>query len=206
MHPYEWNIIVAGDWNRAILTPNWIARSLFALPPSTPVDVLVALDGSGPFQVRYGPLTVIPLPGQLLVQLAEPSAEQLEIGLAAMIRAIQQLPRTPLRACGINLRFRTSERPSRLLDQTRTPSEKALSDAGFKILSRRRGEVLAHQSGTLNVVIDVPTDGDLLLTFNFDRQSEDANELLAWLKMPATELAETADRVLALLTDSEMKE
>lgn len=206
MNPVEWNIIVAGDWNRAILTPNWIARFLFELAPATPVDVLVALDGAGPFQVRNGSLTIIPLPGQLLIQVGEPTIEQLELGLTVMSRAVKQLPRTPLRACGVNLRFRTSDRPAALITNTRTQSERLLSDEGFRILSRRRGETLEHGEGTLNVIIDVPTDGEIGITFNFDRQSEDASEISAWLMQPAAELATTAKRLLALLTDSEASE
>lgn len=201
MEASDWNIVILGHWNRAILTPNWIAERIFELPPGTPVDVLVPLDGFAPFQVQNGGITVVPLPGQLLIQLGTPTKESLATGLSAMIRSVEALPQTPFRACGINLRFVAAEPPAGLLERTRSASEKLLSDAGYELRTRRRGETLAFREGTLNIVADIPTAGECRVTVNFDRQATSMQDIVAWLKNDPAEYIAEATKVIGLLAD-----
>ncbi|MBL9149112.1 MAG: hypothetical protein JNM94_10510, partial [Phycisphaerae bacterium] len=142
MEAADWNIVVLGHWNRAILTPNWIAEKVFCLPPGTPVNVLVPLDGFGPFQVEHGRITVIPIPGQLVFQLGAMTPELLGQASQCARNAISALPATPLRACGINIRFTAAEAPGELIERTRGQTEQLLSDAGYSLQMRRRGETV----------------------------------------------------------------
>ncbi len=201
MEASDWNIVILGHWNRAILTPNWIAERIFELPPGTPVDVLVPLDGFAPFQVQNKGITVIPLPGQLLVQLGTPNQESLAAGLAALVRAVEALPQTPFRACGINLRFVAAEPPALLLDRTRSATEQRLSDAGYELRIRRRGETLGYKEGTLNIVADIPTAGECRVTVNFDRQASSTQDIVAWLKNDPAQYIAEATKIIGLLAD-----
>lgn len=201
MEASDWNIVILGHWNRAILTPNWIAERIFELPPGTPVDVLVPLDGFAPFQVQNKGLTVIPLPGQLLVQLGTPTQETLAAGLAALVHAVEALPQTPLRACGINLRFVSAEPPALLLERTRSATEQRLSDAGYELRIRRRGETLGYKEGVLNIVADIPTAGECRVTVNFERQASSPQDIVAWLKNDPAEYIAEATKIIDLLAD-----
>jgi hypothetical protein len=195
----DWNIVVLGAWNRAILTPAWIGQTVLGSPEDAPVEVLVPLDGVAPFQVRHQGITVVPAPGQLLVQLEEPTEALLTRAMEVTKKAISDLPRTPLRACGINIRYSAPEPPALLLDRMRCQSERLFSDNSYEVRMRRRGETLAFHEGTLNVIADIPTTGTFTLTLNFDRPGPSHSDILDWLSRPANDYIDEATKVVAML-------
>lgn len=199
MEPKDWNVVVLGAWNRAILTPAWIAEIVFGLPAGSPLDVLVPLDAFAPFKVRHSGLMVTPIPGQLLVEVETPSVHALGEAMAAMKRAIEDLPRTPLRACGVNIRFASPEPNEKLVERTRSKTEELLSGSGYDLRVRRRGETMTFKEGTLNFIADIPTSGQTILTFNFDRQCTTRVDALNWLNHPADEYESEAKKVLQLI-------
>jgi hypothetical protein len=52
LKPYDWNVVVLGHWNQAILTPQGIAERLFQLPSETEIGIEVPMDAIGPFRVK----------------------------------------------------------------------------------------------------------------------------------------------------------
>ncbi len=42
--PFDWNVVIIGSWNPAILTPQGITTRLLQLEAGTPVEVQVSLD------------------------------------------------------------------------------------------------------------------------------------------------------------------
>jgi len=202
MHPSDWNIVILGAWNRAILTPAWIQEIVFALPHGSTVDVLVPMDTMfAPFQVHDKGLTVIPAPGQLILQLTEPTEALLTRAMEASRRAMQDLPRTPLQACGLNLRYAAPELPLALLERSRCKTEQLFSNHGYELQMRRRGETLSFKEGTMSVIADIPTTGPCTVTLNFERQSQDRTDLLNWLSRGAAEYIQEAQTVIALIAD-----
>lgn len=201
MSPGDWNVVVLGAWNRAILTPAWIARVVFGLSPDSPLEVMIPLDVMAPFQVRHGGLIVTPAFGQLIVQIEEPSAASLASALEAMKRAILDLPRTPLRACGVNIRYTSPEPDGTLVERTRCQTDSILAEAGHNIRVRRRGETMTYRAGSLHFIADIPTTGPTVLTFNFDRQCATHQDALDWLNQSAEEYVEQAAKVLALVAE-----
>ena len=203
MDPIGWNIVVAGAWNRAILTPGWVAETVFELPRGSPVEVVVAVDAFIPFQVRHDGLGITTASGRLTLEIDTPSVPNLARALQAVHRTIVALPRTPIRACGINIRYSAPEVPQRLIANTRCPSESLLPESGRELKMRRRGESVAFQEGMLNIIADLPVAGPCELKFNFDRQCVTHEDALGWLGKGAPAFTEEAERVLQLLTAEE---
>ena len=201
MNPSDWNVVMLGAWNRAILTPAWISQTVFANAAEVPVNVLVPLDGTTPFQVEDQGITVVPIPGQLIIQLGAPNQETLARAMAAAQRAIQDLPRTPLRACGINLRYSAPEPPRALVSRTRCQTERILSDSGRELRTRRRGETLSFHEGSLNIITDIPTAGSCTVNFNFERQSTNRDDILAWLGRSASDYIVEATDIIHLIAE-----
>lgn len=202
MEAQDWNIVVLAHWNRAILTPNWIASKMFQLPTGTNMDVLVSLDGIAPFQVRHSNLTIVPGIGQLLVQLDSPTTDTLAAGLEAAKRAIGSLPHTPFKACGINIRYSADEPPEALLVATRCRSEAILSGHGEELRALRRGESIKFGNGRLNIAIDIPMASQCQVAFNFERRSDKDTELTEWLSQDAAAITAKAANTLQLLLEN----
>src|SRR5262245_15714431 len=104
LEPYDWNVVVLGRWNRAILTPQGIASRLFQLPPETEIGIEVPIDAIGPFRVSHGKLTVMVSEAQLMVEARENNFPSLERAMRVARRAMEDLPRTPVFAAGFNIR------------------------------------------------------------------------------------------------------
>src|SRR5437867_4460257 len=98
--PADWNVIVIGRWNRAILTPQGIVTRLFQLPPETDVGIEVPMDAIGPYRVIHDGLVVMVSSSQLIVETQEHSFPSLQRAMHIASRAMTSLPETPMRAAG----------------------------------------------------------------------------------------------------------
>src|ERR1051326_5820594 len=106
---FEWTVVVVGAWNRAILTPSGVARHLFGLEGEPVVQVELPLEYQGPIKISYGSLTVVPATDRIIVEMGDATYDNLGAACEIARRALEGLPETPVRAAGINLRYRTDE-------------------------------------------------------------------------------------------------
>jgi len=186
LEPFDWNVVIVGYWNRAILTPAGIGRRLFELEDGIPVLVEVPMDGLAPHRVKYSDLTVTAETSRLVVHADVPKYELLDRARKIAVRAIESLPETPLSAAGFNVRMRIKEPSDELLTSLMSGVDNSLSDAGFEIHSRSLRRRLKFQDGLLN--LDIEEDEDFSIVFNFDRQSSKKGDLITWLQMPIIEV------------------
>ena len=107
--PSEWNVVVLGRWNRAILTPSGIAKRLFCLDEETPVEVFVAVDALVPPQVKYGGTVVVAGEDRLIAQPETPDFSALAGAMTIARRAMEELPETPVIAAGVNVKYTSKE-------------------------------------------------------------------------------------------------
>lgn len=202
--PFEWNVVIVGSWNEAILTPDGIRKRLYQLPEGTPVDVQVALDRPAPPRVHYDGLTVTPSSSVLIIAVDQCDLQSLKKACALATNALHSLPETPLTAAGINFRYRIEELSDDLLQLIETAIDGSFSDSGYEIKRRRTNRSLGFQSGEINIELsqEQTTEGNLLLNFHLDSQALDrleewlsqveeffakAQELLAIMKIQAPE-------------------
>lgn len=195
---YDWNVIVTGFWNRAILNPAGIAKRVFGLKDGTPLEVAIALDGLGPPRVRYEGITVISNTGRLVISVDDNKYTNVDKARKMAIKAINSLPETPLTAAGINIRFRVQEPPESIIVATSSEIDNLLSDNAFIIDERKLHRSLKWKDGFLNV--NIIYKNDLKVELNFHRTSSKPEELVAWLNEPIAEVIETIntlfDRVI----------
>jgi len=178
---FDWNVVVVGAWNAAILTPEGIAHRLFGLPPGTPVEVQVPLDRQAPIRVVHSNVMVVPSESGLLVVPTEPTPEALRHAVEVASRAIDSLPETPFTAAGINLRYQFDILPDELVQPLTSSLDDQLGDAELKIEGRMLKRTVGWNQGVLNVEIHMNDDASGALMFNFHRQSSDILELKDWL-------------------------
>lgn len=191
---FDWNVVIVGFWNRAILTPAGIGRRLFNLEEGTPVLVEVPMDGLAPPRVKNEGLTVTTELGRLVIGADDPQYDVLDRARAIAVTAIESLPETPLTAVGFNVRFRVDEPSDGLLDITSCELDALLSDAAFVIKERSLKRALTWKEGILNLSIN---QGEkVVIELNFHRQSSKKDELVTWLKYPIADVKETIDKLL----------
>lgn len=179
---YDWNVVVIGFWNPAILTPEGIARRLFGLEKGTPIAIEVPIEGLAPYRVKHDDLIVTAETGRLAVSPNAPNYVLLDRARGIAVRAIEALPETPVTATGFNIRV-SLESPPEALFRALTPSLDALlSDADFSIEARLLHRALKCGEGILNLSIE--QRDKLSVQLNFHRQSTKGTELVSWLRQP----------------------
>ena len=193
---FDWNVVVVGYWNSAILTPSGIAKRLFELAEGTPIMVEVPMDGLAPHRVRHDGFIVTAEPGRLALTMETPTLTNLERARQIAARAVRALPETPLTAAGFNIRLKLDDAPERLLQDTAAAIDTSLSDAGLIIKSRSVRRSLEHGKGTLNLDVRQAGNGETKIELNFHRQCAEVAELCEWLETPATSIKDVFTTIL----------
>jgi hypothetical protein len=179
--PSEWNIVVVGAWNLAILTPSGVARRLLQLEAGTPVEVHVALAGVGPIRVVYEQMMVMPSSDRLTVQPGSTDRNGMLRAAAIASRAITGLPETPVSAVGVNFRFGCDELPDTLIKANRSALDDSFAQVDIHIVRRHLRRALSYKSGVLNLEVQENEDGSGTVTLNFHKESSQPSDLCAWL-------------------------
>lgn len=196
--PYNWNVIVAGAWNRAILTPDWIGRYLFQAP-GTPLAVEVPLNVPGPWRVRHDALAVLSGQGILEVVAETHSYQVLDQARNCAKHAMGELPRTPLAAAGFNIRYKSNELPPDFAPILACSLDDIISRNTMVISKRSSYRSLVYKEGLLNLRLDVGTDGTTSIEFNFHKDSTTQVELESWLSVPISEIQNQVETILNAL-------
>jgi hypothetical protein len=195
LEAYDWSVIVAGRWNRAILTPQGIAARLFGLNRDTPIEVEVPIDSLGPYRVSHDGLTVMATGVHLVVEPEHDAYSDLERAMRIGRTAVERLPETPLAAVGINVRYRTSDPGPGLQDLIAQTWDADLSDQLFRIRSRSVGRSIEWNEGQINIVVAAES-GQYQIQFNIERRSELQADHIAWLNRDICEIRDAVLRVL----------
>lgn len=195
LKPHDWSVIIAGRWNRAILTPQGIATRLFKLPAETPVEVEVPLDALGPYRVSHNRITVTAGWQHLVIEPRDQTYERLAEAMKIGQFAIEDLPETPLSAVGINIRYRSEESIEVLEGIIGHSWDEAISDNSFVIQNRTTARTLRWKDGVINLTVNGDDSGVQLL-MNIERRSSASVEHLNWLRLPTEEIQGVVRRIL----------
>ncbi len=179
-NPSDWNIVILGAWNTAILTPAGIARRLLQLPPETPLEVQVPINELGPIKVRYEGIIIEPSSSRLVIQPAQSTEESLGKAVEIAQRALNGLPETPFSAGGLNIRFLFESAPDSLIDAGTSSIDDILSDNGLTTVEKKFNRMIRWEQGVLNLDVQEREDSSALVVFNFHYQSTSSDELSDW--------------------------
>jgi hypothetical protein len=192
--PIDWNVMVVGAWNRAILTPAGIAQRLFQLSPDTPIDIEMAFDRPGFMRAVHDGIAVEPRSNGLAVSPALPTLPNLTRAAQVAARALASLPDTPVSAAGVNLRFAYDPAPSLVAEALASPLDRRFSDADFQVKGRVAKRTVTWRDGVLNFDL-IEQDSKAVVQFNFHRDSAVPADLRAWLEK-TEEMFHSAARIL----------
>jgi hypothetical protein len=203
--PTDWNVVVLGYWNRAILTPSGIATRLFGLDAGTPVEVLIAIDTVLPHQIKHDGITVVAGSDRLIVQPEQCDFAKLQRAKEIADRALDKLPETPVIAAGINIKYVCQEPLETLQRVTRNEWwDEQLSDNRYEIIGRSLSRTLKFNDGQINLSVTEESDGKFVTQFNFHRGSGNvsdlrycnASDLRSWLATPIDSIESAVRRIV----------
>jgi hypothetical protein len=194
--PNDWSVVVIGHWNRAILSPAGIAKRLFKLPEGTPVQVLVPLDVVAPYHIRHENVTVIPGSDRLIVQPARCTVANLVEAIAITRRALEDLPRTPVFATGLNLRYKSDDAIQVLQDITVSSWDDRIDSKGLVIDLRSITRAIDWREGKITTTVTQEKSGACSVLLNFDYRSQESERLNDWLGISGDEIETQARLIL----------
>lgn len=159
------SIVMAGAWNQAIFSPEWVGEHL--------------LDGSVSIELVFGPLgfmtqfvgpgvrlVVLPHQVQILCTTFEDAAAQLAEEVAR--RLLERLPETPVTAFGINWGFDVTEASAALDRLFSLSDEPSVTALGGQVVTTTiaRKMLLGEREITIALTRKTPT----LVTLDFNHQ------------------------------------
>ena len=193
--PHAWTILIAGAWNRAILTPDGIRNRLFNLAPDTPIELEVEVNSPAVFRVKRDGVSVCPTNEYLILVPSDFTKEGMEKAATIGIRALEALPETPLTAAGMNFRYRFDD-VGNLLDSLSVRMDQELSDLELEIVGRGVKRAITHGLGKINLEIHSENGLGGEILFNFHKDASKGPDLITWLEG----CADAMDKVHAIIT------
>ncbi len=197
--PASWNVLTVGAWNRAILTPEWIAKSIFKVPEGTPLPLEVPLNVWAPWKVKHEDCAVLVSASSLEIVAEKRGYETLEKARAFSVVAMQELPRTPLEATGFNIRYASDDEIDpdvAVLGQCEIDAR--LAECDLEIGRRMLQRSLSYGDGQLNFSMAI-AENQTAIDFNFHKGSSDCEQLKTWLSTPMEEVQTTINSIIEKL-------
>jgi len=110
------NILAIGNWNTKIFTPEWVKNKVFELPPEEKMFIQVNHDELR-FGYEYNDVFIIADDNTLEFVIKNGSDETIELATIFLLKILNLLPHTPLRAIGFNFNADTFNYESKLIEQ-----------------------------------------------------------------------------------------
>lgn len=193
----DWNVVIVGRWNPAILTPGGIKKFVFKMEEADKVEVAVPLDGLSPYLVKHPEknITVIIDVNRLLIKLENEDYQSLCYAMEAGVNALESLPQTPFIAAGFNVRFNAGESPTEILDICTSTIDAKMGELGHTISARGISRTINYGDGNLNININHINNKSEVL-FNFHRNSNKKDELVSWLKTDVIAIQTEVEKII----------
>lgn len=188
----SWNIVLAGNWNVSIFSPNWLSKNLFhsdsitlefplvpGLPPRFTAEGVILLPS--PERVIFAPRT---LTDEFLTKTEEMACELLNL-----------LQHTPISAVGVNFGFLEKDPTPELLDHFIDKDAALLADAGFEILEHTFTRKLLYQGQQINLSTKIESN-EIKVDLNFHTDVQSAEQARNSLKAVVLKHRSTAFQLL----------
>lgn len=191
-------VIIAGRWNRAILTPQGIGHRLLKLDADTQMSVEVPIDSIGPYKVRHSDLAILADWNRLRVESEKKDYPGLKKCMEIGLIAIEGLPETPIEGVGINTNFVSEVRDERIEQLNGSDFDFELGKVDLNIKTRTLTRTVEWNGGVINIKVE-SDDKQSRINFNFEKRSGVPSEIKNWLTLPISEIEKVTKDVFQSL-------
>jgi len=122
------------------------------------------------------------------------------------IKALQELPHTPIMAVGINYLFIAEQPDDSLLRIFHLKDNDNLSDIGIKIQTTTIQRKLHIQDQTINLSLSLLEDSKVHVAFNFHQDTPNTKQAVEFLNAHSTDLKEKTFELLSRVYNSTVEQ
>ena len=189
------NVVVLGAWNRRLFTPQWIAQE-FASGGEVMLELAVN-NPAIPVRLSYDGLRLQVASDRIIV-----SGGQSDDGTLGRVQEfaagiLDRLSHTPVSAAGINFEWRDSDPGESIVNLFDLPDGLRLADAGVGVKTTTINRVTDWEDRTLNIELNLGTDGAFQIGLNFHQSVQSASDARAYICQGMVELRERAEQLLS---------
>ncbi len=189
-------LIIAGRWNAAIFTPEWISKYLL---PNQDLDVQVPENLLGSMRVSTKDIRISVANNRLFLTRRNTASETLHIVGEIAVKVSQYLPHTPIQAFGINFLYEESKPDVVSAFHSHGESEyKMFEKIGLKIDRFETKTSFTHEDSELILTIG-QAEQKMKFDFNFHFTAKDLTEFQQ--KFEPTKITSLRDFSVKLLED-----
>ncbi len=173
MTPKEnsWTIVIAGNWNRMIFSPNWVGKKIFN---AKEVEVRVPLQIANPIVYKFEDITLSINEARVTIGMLVLSDDCLTHGENIACMILQQLYHTPVSGIGVNFGFR-EDKPTKALNDALSHTDDLHISSVWDIKRQELVRSLIKDSQILNMSIGSDNSG-VEISANFHSEVKSANE------------------------------
>jgi hypothetical protein len=176
----NWSLVLAGAWNAAILTPDWLSRHLGFPAQGLNLEFPVG-NPTLPVRFRFSEVRMVVLPQVLvLAPLRDEEASLTQMEAYARV-LLEHLPHTPVTAVGINFDFTQAEPGEVLRRLFRTTDSSALAERDLVVDSIELRRRMPRCNGWTVSLTLAQTQGVAAANLNFHREVQTATDAAALL-------------------------
>ena len=195
LEPFDWNVVVAGAWNRALLTPAWLQKRVFKQPDAT-IELFLPVEFPAPPRVKLGEMTIEVSTSAFLVGATACNYDSLASAQKLATNALDALGETPISGVGINIRYRIGNLVELTLQRTKAEFDRRLGDSMLVVKEKSLQRTISHDAGVLNLTLSEDETAKGTVLFNFHRGTTEVAAAKEWLEMSQEQLQKVVDVVL----------
>lgn len=198
----NWNIVVAGQWNPRVFTPQWVGSQLLGDPQ---LEVLAQLlPGAPSLQYRSGEVVVYPGDEAFMVVARHQTDDALRRTEAVVLTALRLLEHTPVAGVGINFTQMEAEPSERLLRLLPLADDEDLARFGCDTRQTDIARQLMVRDRLVNVRMTLSEQG-VAISLNFHLDVRSAAQASAALTGQAVLCREVAAEFLHTVYDTTLR-
>ncbi len=176
----ESTIVIVGDWNIAIFTPDWISGRL---TESQEIEVQIPIGSLGqPPRLGFDALFLRVLPDRLVLAPKDDRSGALAQLERVSTKVLEDLDHTPVRAVGVNFCFLEENPTEQLLGAFRLADQDYLSDQGAALETTTIKRKLIIQEKILNLTVERGNRGSVTILMNFHKNVTSSLEAADFLR------------------------
>jgi hypothetical protein len=173
-----WTIVLAGNWNRYILSPQWSAKNIFDLEE---LKVEFALNLSMPPRFSSPDVTMIPSNNAVIFLPLQHDDECLQKAEQIAHNLIEKLPYTPMSAFGVNFSFIEDSPEAGLLSIFNFSDKTKLDEFGCEVKETSITRKIQLEGKIINLTVN-NVEAGIIVEFNFHYEVRDASHAMEQLQ------------------------